>query len=49
LFYSQKVDAAGGKKRSEIEPEGDHGLMQHFADTEGNYLGMYMQKPKEDK
>jgi predicted enzyme related to lactoylglutathione lyase len=43
------VEAAGGKKLSEIKAEGDHGLLQHFEDTEGNYLGMYMMKPKEDK
>jgi len=47
--FMKKVEAAGGKKMSEIKAEGDHGLLQHFEDTEGNYLGMYMMKPKEDK
>ena len=46
LLDCQKVEQAGGKKMSEVEAEGEHGLMQHFEDTEGNYLGMYMQKPK---
>jgi hypothetical protein len=43
----QKVKVAGGKQASEIEPESDMGLMQHFEDTEGNYFGIYMVKPKE--
>jgi len=47
--YVKKVEAAGGKRTDEIQAEGDHGLMQHFEDTEGNHLGMYMAKPKEDK
>ena len=49
FFFLQKVEAAGGKRTDEIHPESDHGLMQHFEDTEGNHLGMYMVKPKEDK
>lgn len=46
LSLQQKVKAAGGKQVSEIEPESDMGLMQHFEDTEGNYFGIYMVKPK---
>jgi predicted enzyme related to lactoylglutathione lyase len=34
----------GGKKCSEIEPEGDTGLMIHFDDCEGNRFGIYTMK-----
>ncbi|RVX66538.1 hypothetical protein B0A52_09414 [Exophiala mesophila] len=42
--YEQKIVAAGGKKTSEIEPEGSSALMQLFEDTEGNALGVYSMK-----
>jgi hypothetical protein len=30
---------------TDMKPEGERALMQHFEDTEGNYLGIYsMQK-----
>ena len=35
---------AGGKKATGIEPEGESALMQHFADTEGNWVGLYTMK-----
>lgn len=37
----QNIISAGGKKVTEIEPEGKLALMQHFEDTEGNYVGLY--------
>ena len=37
----------GGKKCSEIEAEGDMGLMIHFDDCEGNRLGIYTAKKKD--
>jgi len=42
--YPQKIANAGGKKASEVEPEGNRGLMQHFEDTEGNWVGLYTMK-----
>ncbi|KAF3933161.1 hypothetical protein ABW19_dt0206964 [Dactylella cylindrospora] len=51
-FMVQDVDAAlekvkglGGKTREEKKPEGDHGLMGLFEDTEGNVHGVYQLKP----
>ena len=41
---SQKVVAGGGKKASEVLPEGTRALMQSFEDTEGNFFGLYMLK-----
>lgn len=41
---AQKIVANGGKKMTEIQPEGEMALMQHFEDTEGNYLGIYSMK-----
>jgi hypothetical protein len=46
LSLQQKIKVAGGKQASEVEPESDMGLMQHFEDTEGNYFGIYMVKSK---
>lgn len=40
----QKIVKAGGKKATGIEPEGESALMQHFADTEGNWVGLYTMK-----
>ena len=40
----QKIVKAGGKKMTDIMPEGDRAVMQHFEDTEGNYLGIYSMK-----
>jgi len=37
----------GGKKCSEIEAEGDMGLMIHFDDCEGNRFGIYTAKKKD--
>ncbi len=37
----QEIVKAGGKKMTEIMPEGDRAVMQHFEDTEGNYVGIY--------
>ncbi|KIW66258.1 hypothetical protein PV04_08457 [Phialophora macrospora] len=42
--YEKKIVGAGGKKMTEIMPEGDRAVMQHFEDTEGNYLGIYSMK-----
>ncbi|KIX03454.1 uncharacterized protein Z518_07006 [Rhinocladiella mackenziei CBS 650.93] len=42
--WEEKIVAAGGKKMSDILPEGSMALMQHFEDTEGNYLGIYSMK-----
>ncbi|KAI9858430.1 MAG: hypothetical protein M1824_004297 [Vezdaea acicularis] len=40
----RKVEEAGGKKVGEVTPEGEHGEMAHFVDTEGNTLGVYQMK-----
>jgi predicted enzyme related to lactoylglutathione lyase len=32
---------AGGKKMTDVMPEGKRAKMQHFEDTEGNYFGTY--------
>jgi len=37
----------GGKKCSEIEPEGEMGLMIHFDDCEGNRFGIYTAKKQD--
>ncbi|OCT47290.1 Glyoxalase/bleomycin resistance protein/dioxygenase [Cladophialophora carrionii] len=42
--YEKKIVEAGGKRMTEIMPEGDMAVMQHFEDTEGNYLGIYSMK-----
>jgi len=34
----------GGKKVTEMQPEGDHGFVMDFDDTEGNRFGIYMHK-----
>ncbi|KAJ9610875.1 hypothetical protein H2200_005652 [Cladophialophora chaetospira] len=39
--YAKKIVEAGGKKMSEILPEGDRAVMQHFEDSESNFLGIY--------
>jgi predicted enzyme related to lactoylglutathione lyase len=36
--------ANGGKKLSDVEPEGDFGLYMLAHDTEGNELGIYSMK-----
>lgn len=41
----EKVVELGGKIREEKKPEGDHGLMGLFEDTEGNVHGVYQMKP----
>ncbi|KAK6332573.1 hypothetical protein TWF730_004233 [Orbilia blumenaviensis] len=43
----EKVVELGGKIREEKKPEGDHGLMGLFEDTEGNVHGVYQMKPAE--
>lgn len=40
----QKVIAAGGRKVSEVQPEGTRAFMQSYEDTEGNFGGLYMMK-----
>ena len=40
----QKVVAAGGRKMTEVEPEGTRAFQQAYEDTEGNYGGLYMLK-----
>ncbi|KIW93733.1 uncharacterized protein Z519_05048 [Cladophialophora bantiana CBS 173.52] len=42
--YEEKIVKAGGKKMTDVVPEGNQALMQHFEDTEGNYLGIYTMK-----
>ena len=44
--FMWKVEAAGGKRLSDVEEEGNTGLMQYFEDSEGNFMGLYMLKPK---
>jgi len=44
----QKIVDAGGKKASEVVPEG-MGLLQHFEDTEGNYFGLYSAESNDPK
>ncbi|KAK2809039.1 hypothetical protein FQN50_004092 [Emmonsiellopsis sp. PD_5] len=34
----------GGVKLGEPEPEGDHGFITQFADSEGNHMGIYASK-----
>ncbi|KAK6507210.1 hypothetical protein TWF481_005660 [Arthrobotrys musiformis] len=41
----EKIVELGGKVREEKKPEGDHGLMGLFEDTEGNVHGVYQMKP----
>ncbi|KAK6339255.1 hypothetical protein TWF718_008677 [Orbilia javanica] len=41
----EKVEELGGKIREPKKPEGDHGLMGLFEDTEGNVHGVYQMKP----
>lgn len=43
-LHLKKVLAAGGKKMTEVEPEGTRALMQCYEDSEGNYGGLYMLK-----
>ncbi|KAK6364503.1 hypothetical protein LTS17_012126 [Exophiala oligosperma] len=40
----KKIIDAGGKKVTEVEPEGKFALTQNFEDTEGNYFGLYQIK-----
>ncbi|KAJ9636183.1 hypothetical protein H2204_005455 [Knufia peltigerae] len=40
----KKIVDAGGKKVTEVEPEGKFALTQNFEDTEGNYFGLYQIK-----
>ena len=44
ILVLQQITKAGGKKVSEVEPEGDSSLMQHFEDSEGNWVGLYTMK-----
>ncbi|KAJ5161764.1 hypothetical protein N7492_007156 [Penicillium capsulatum] len=50
LYVDNIVDALaaieknGGKKRSEVIPEGDKGLFQYFEDCEGNNFAIYTYK-----
>ncbi|KAF3932141.1 hypothetical protein ABW20_dc0107842 [Dactylellina cionopaga] len=41
----EKAESLGGKIREPKKPEGDHGLMGLFEDTEGNVHGVYQMKP----
>ncbi|EEQ35432.1 uncharacterized protein MCYG_08251 [Microsporum canis CBS 113480] len=40
----ENIIANGGKKCSDAVPEGDHGQIMHFQDTEGNGVGIYATK-----
>lgn len=40
-----KIEGLGGKTREPKKPEGEHGLMGLFEDTEGNVHGVYQMKP----
>jgi len=40
----KKAEAYGGKTREGKKPEGDHGLLGLFEDTEGNVHGVYQLK-----
>ncbi len=44
MWIQQKIVDAGGKRMTDVEPEGERTVMQHFEDTEGNYLGIYSMK-----
>ncbi|KAK6514304.1 hypothetical protein TWF506_008700 [Arthrobotrys conoides] len=41
----EKIVELGGKVREEKKPEGEHGLVGLFEDTEGNVHGVYQMKP----
>ncbi|EGX50700.1 hypothetical protein AOL_s00075g126 [Orbilia oligospora ATCC 24927] len=41
----EKIVELGGKVREEKKPEGQHGLVGLFEDTEGNVHGVYQMKP----
>jgi predicted enzyme related to lactoylglutathione lyase len=38
------IEKNGGKKASEVLPEGDKGLFQYFEDSEGNNFAIYTYK-----
>lgn len=40
----QAIEQNGGKKASEVLPEGDKGLFQYFEDSEGNNFAIYSYK-----
>ncbi|EGD86275.1 hypothetical protein H112_07206 [Trichophyton rubrum D6] len=40
----EKIIANGGKKCSDVLPEGDHGQVMHLQDSEGNGIGIYATK-----